>query len=155
MKTITGQKNIKESFNIALVISRFNEDVTRLLYEGAIERLKELAFLDENITTVWVPGAIEIPIAAQKLANSNQYKAIIVLGAVIRGETTHYDYVCQQVSFGCQKVALENQIPVIFGVLTTENEEQAFDRTGGKHGHKGRDAVNAALEMVSLLRQIS
>lgn len=155
MQTITEKKVIKEHFNIALIISRFNEDVTRLLYEGAIQRLRELAFLDEHITHIWVPGAIEIPIAAQTLARSGRYKAIVALGAVIRGETTHYDYVCQQVSWGCQKVALENNIPVIFGVLTTENEAQAFDRCGGQQGHKGREAIDTALEMVSVLRQIS
>lgn len=154
MKIITTQK-IKQHYNVALVVSRFNEEITTALYEGAIERLKELEFANEHITVVWVPGAVEIPLTAQRLARADGYEAIICLGAVIRGETTHYDYVCDQVSMGCQKVALENDIPVIFGILTTENEEQARDRIGGKHGHKGRDAVDAALEMVSVLRQIS
>lgn len=153
MQTIHAYK-IKEHFNVGLVVSRFNEAVTRRLYEGALERLKELQFADEHITAVWVPGAIEIPLAAQRLARANIYETIICLGAVIRGETSHYDYVCEQASTGCQKVALENDLPVIFGVLTTENETQALDRAGGQHGNKGRDAVDAALEMVSVLRQI-
>jgi 6,7-dimethyl-8-ribityllumazine synthase len=153
MRIITAKK-LKEVYNVAIVVSRFNEEVTRRLLEGAVQRLKELNFSDEHITVVWVPGAVEIPLTAQCLARANNIEAIICLGAVIRGETSHYDYVCEQVSQGCQRVALENDIPVIFGVLTTEDEEQALDRAGGKHGHKGRDAVDAALEMVSVLRQI-
>lgn len=155
MKIITAQTDKPSHYNIALVVSRFNEEITQALYEGAVARLQELGFANENITVVWVPGAVEIPLTAQRLARADGYEAIICLGAVIRGETTHYDYVCDQVSMGCQRVALENDVPVIFGVLTTENEEQAHDRIGGKHGHKGRDAVDAALEMVSVLRQIS
>jgi 6,7-dimethyl-8-ribityllumazine synthase len=150
---IIEAKKITEQFNIALVVSRFNDDITYRLYEGAIQRLRELDFPAENITVLWTPGAVELPLAAQRLASTDRYAAIICLGAVIRGETNHYDYVCQQVSYGCQKVALENDIPVIFGVLTTENEEQALERVGGQHGHKGWDAVDAALEMVSVLRQ--
>lgn len=155
MKIITAQTDKPSHYNIALVVSHFNEEITQALYEGAVARLQELGFANEHITVVWVPGAVEIPLTAQRLARADGYEAIICLGAVIRGETTHYDYVCEQVSMGCQKVALENDVPVIFGVLTTENEEQAHDRIGGKHGHKGRDAVDAALEMVSVLRQIS
>jgi 6,7-dimethyl-8-ribityllumazine synthase len=153
MPTIAPQK-ITKHFNLAIITSRFNEEVTGLLYEGAVERLKELSFSDEHITSIWVPGAIEIPIIAQQLARTGYYEAIICLGAVIRGETGHYDYVCDQVSNGCQKVSLENNLPVIFGVLTTENQAQALDRVGGRHGHKGRYCADAALEMVSLLRQI-
>ncbi len=153
MQIIRAQK-ITEHFNVALVVGRFNEEITRLLYDGAIERLKELAFADEHITVVWVPGAVEIPLTAQRLARTNSYEVIICLGAVIRGETGHYEYVCDQVSTGCQTVALENDIPVIFGMLTTENETQALDRVGGIHGNKGREAVDAALEMVSVLCQI-
>lgn len=139
---------------VAIVVSRFNEEITRRLYDGAVARLKELDFADEHVTAVWVPGAVEIPLTAQRLARTKHYEAIICLGAVIRGETSHYDYVCDQVSQGCQKVALENNIPVIFGVLTTEDETQALERTGGQHGHKGRDAVDTAVEMVSVLGQI-
>lgn len=154
MSTIHAQ-DISKSFPVAIVISRFNENITKALYDGARERLTELAFKDDDITVIWVPGAIEIPLVAQELARKNKYAAIICLGAVIRGETSHYDYVCQQASTGCQQVALENSLPVIFGVLTTDNERQAKERCGGKHGHKGRDAVDAAFEMVSILAQIN
>jgi len=153
MQIISAQK-LNQPYNIALVVSRFNEEITQALYAGALARLAELNFADEHITVIWVPGAVEIPLVAQRLACSNAYEAIICLGAVIRGETSHYDYVCDQVSSGCQKVALEHDIPVIFGILTTENDEQALDRAGGKHGNKGRDAVDTALEMVSVLHQI-
>lgn len=153
MKTLNVQ-NIPDCFNVALVISRFNQDVTQKLYDGAIQRLQELNFKPEQITIVWVPGAIEIPITAQRLAQTDEFEAIICLGAVILGETKHFDYVCQQVSFGCQQVALSQDIPVIFGILTVDNEEQAFDRLGGFHGHKGRSSVDAAYELVSALRQI-
>jgi 6,7-dimethyl-8-ribityllumazine synthase len=152
MKIITAQK-LQTTCNVALVVSRFNEEITQALYEGAVARLKELEVADKNITVIWVPGAVEIPLVAQRLAQQ-AYHAIICLGAVIRGETSHYDYVCDQVSQGCQKVTLENDVPVIFGILTTENEAQALDRVGGKHGHKGRDAVDAAMEMISVLEQL-
>ncbi len=153
MKIIDVKKPIV-SFPIAIVTSRFNSEITQRLYEGAIERLKELNFKEEEITATWVPGAVEIPLIAKKLAETNRYAAIICLGAVIRGETTHYDYVCQQVSLGCQEIALSCDIPVIFGILTTEDEQQALERTGGIHGHKGRDAVDTACEVVSVLVQI-
>ena len=116
--------------------------------------MREQGFAEDDITIVHVPGAVEIPIAAQRLAQVGIYDAIVALGAVIRGETSHYDYVCEQVSQGCQHVALQNDIPVIFGVLTTENEAQAKDRIGGAHGNKGADAAMAAVETVSVLRQI-
>jgi 6,7-dimethyl-8-ribityllumazine synthase len=154
MMQIIRANKIDEHFNIAIVISRFNEEITQRLYDGAIKRLQEKNFPENHITVVWVPGAVEIPLTAQRLADSECYEAIICLGAVIRGDTSHYDYVCTQVSNGCQKVALDNDMPVIFGVLTTDNEEQALERVGGQHGHKGSDAVDAALDMVSVLRQI-
>jgi len=147
-------KNDQLTFPVAIVVSRFNEEVTGGLLMGAVSRLKELDFATDQVSVVWVPGAVEIPLVAQKLAQTKRYQAIIALGAVIRGETTHYDYVCGQVSDGCLRVSLDEKVPVIFGVLTTENEEQALDRIGGKHGHKGRDAVDAAVETVSALRQI-
>lgn len=151
---ILNVQNIPGCFNIAVVVSRFNEEVTHKLHDGAIERLKELGFSSDRITVAWVPGAIEIPLTAQRLARTGEYGAIICLGAVILGETKHFDYVCDQVSQGCQTVALANDIPVIFGVLTTDSEEQALDRVGGKHGHKGREAADAAFELVSVLNQI-
>jgi 6,7-dimethyl-8-ribityllumazine synthase len=142
------------SFPIAIVVSQFNAEITKALLQGALERLKSLGFSSDDIMVVEVPGAIEIPIIVQKLAGTHCYDAIIALGAVIRGETTHYDYVCQQVSDGCRQVALDCEIPVIFGVLTTENEEQAWDRLGGKHGHKGVESVDCALAMFSIMQQL-
>ena len=139
---------------IAIVTSRFNEDVTRRLQVGAISRLKERGFTTSQITSHWVPGAVEIPLVAQNLARTKKYAAIICLGAVIRGETSHYDYVCEQVSNGCQRIALDNNLPVIFGVLTTENEQQALDRAGGRYGNKGIDAADAALEMIQVLQKL-
>lgn len=153
MKILNVQE-IPGCFNVAIVISRFNQDVTQKLYEGAIQRLQELNFKPQQITVMWVPGAIEIPIAAQQLAKTGRFEAIITLGAVILGETKHFDYVCQQVSQGCQHVALSHNIPVIFGILTVDTEEQAMDRVGGAHGHKGRYSVDAAYELVSALRQL-
>lgn len=148
-------KELENNFNVAVIASRFNEDVTEKLLEGALERLTELEFSDEQITVVKVPGAIELPVTAQRFAKTKKYQAIICIGAVIRGETTHYDYVCEQASDGCLRVSLDHELPVIFGVITTENKEQALARAGGDHGHKGRDAVDAAYEMVSVLSQIA
>lgn len=149
---LTDEKDAALTFRIAVVVSRFNEEITRRLLEGALARLKERRFEEELVTVIWVPGAVEIPLVAQRLAQLEKYDAIVALGAVIRGETDHYDYVCGQVSQGCQRVALENDIPVLFGVLTTDDEAQARDRAGGRHGNKGRDAVDAAVEMVAVLR---
>lgn len=151
---IVESKPIKANFNIAIVVSRFNEEVTHKLYQGAINRLKEIKFPEQHITVAWVPGAVEIPLIAQRFAKTNAYAAVICLGAVIRGETNHYDYVCNQVSDGCQRVALDNEIPIIFGVLTTENEEQALARAGGSHSDVGKESVDTALDMISVLQQI-
>jgi 6,7-dimethyl-8-ribityllumazine synthase len=154
MKIIIPEKTLKNFFPIAIIVSRFNEEITNALHDGAVERARELGFPENYIHVVWVPGAVEIPLIAQTLARSEKFAAIICLGAVIRGDTSHYDYVCQQVSFGCQKVALENNIPIIFGVLTTDNEEQARERAGGSHGNKGWDAVNTAVEMISITQRM-
>lgn len=132
---------------VAIVTSRFNEPVTTKLYEGCVQRLLQLGIQLSEQDSCWVPGAVEIPLMAQRYAKQG-YAAIICLGAVIRGETSHYDYVCQSVTFGCQRVALDFDVPVIFGILTTENDEQAFDRLGGAHGHKGEDAAQTAYEMI-------
>ena len=134
--------------NIGIITSRFNKKVTQQLFDGAMQRLTDLGVSAEGIHEFWVPGAVEIPLIAQRLARTKQYAAIITLGAVIRGETDHYEYVCQQVSYGCQRVALENDIPVIFGILTTENAEQALARAGGSHSHKGIESADAAIEMI-------
>ena len=156
MRVIT-QDNLpaKVSCKIAVVVSRFNASITSRLRDGALARLQEYEECkEEDITLVEVPGAVEIPIVVQRLARDKKYDAIIALGAVIRGETTHYDYVCEQVSQGCQHIALCHDIPVIFGVLTTENEAQAFARVGGCVGHKGIEAVDAAMAMISILHAL-
>ncbi len=137
---------------IAIIVSRFNQEITQRLLQGAKERFGEAGLSHDQFPVTWVPGAIELPLAAQQFAKREEFSAIICLGAVIRGETDHYDYVCQQVSYGCQRVALDFDIPVIFGVLTTENEEQALARTGGAHGHKGREAADAAMEMIAIMQ---
>ena len=147
-------KDLHGGFNVAVIISRFNDEVTQALYQGALELLYELGFTVEQIKVVWVPGCVEIPLVAKKLAKTKKHDAIVCLGAVIRGQTSHYDYVCEQVSQGCQQVMMAYDLPVIFGVLTTENLGQAKDRCGGKKGHKGREAVDAAYEMVSELQQL-
>ena len=148
-------KKHHKDFKIAIVVSRFNKNITERLLQGAYNRLLELNILKRNITTKWVPGAVEIPLIAQKFAVTKQYDAIICLGVVIRGETGHYHYVCQQVSTGCQQVALTEQLPVIFGVLSTENKAQALARSGGEHSHKGEEAAETAVEMIALIRQFS
>lgn len=143
-----------DQIQIAIITSQFNSEITSKLYEGAFLRLKEHGLEDSNIHSFEVPGAVEIPLIAQRLAMAEQFHAIICLGAVIRGETSHYDYVCEQVSQGCQKIMLEFDIPVIFGVLTTEDEEQALARAGGEHGNKGHDAADTALHMIQLMADI-
>jgi len=152
---IIDAKDSKTQFTVGIVVSRFNTEITRLLLDGAQKRLKEFGFSDNQITVVWVPGAIEIPVATQRLAQQGVFEAIICLGAIIKGETDHNKYVAEQASFGCQKVALQNDIPVVFGILTTATEEEAKARSGGAAGHKGREAVETAVEIVSVLRQIS
>lgn len=138
----------------AIVVSQFNSEITSLLLSGALRRLEEAGVSKENITVIHVPGAVEIPLIAKRLAKQKKYAAIIALGCVIRGDTSHYDYVCSQVSEGCQRVMLDEEVPVIFGVLTTEDERQAHERVGGVHGHKGVDAAEAAMEMAALMRKI-
>jgi 6,7-dimethyl-8-ribityllumazine synthase len=133
---------------VAIVTSKFNHEITDKLLETALFRLKERNVADKDICSIRVPGAVEIPLMAQQFAKQNKYDAILCLGAVIRGETSHYDYVCQQVSYGCQRVALDHHIPVIFGILTTEDEEQAIARIG-----TARDWVDGLFQMVSLLEE--
>jgi 6,7-dimethyl-8-ribityllumazine synthase len=139
---------------IALVVSQFNSDITEKLLHGTLERLQERGVLKTNLTIIHVPGAVEIPLAAQLLAKTQKYAAVICLGAVIRGETNHYDYVCEQISQGCQRVMLDLSIPVIFGVLTTDTEEQAKSRVGGSHGHKGKESADAALTMLTIVEKL-
>lgn len=140
---------------IAIAVSLFNETITVPLLEGCLARLQELGVDVSSVPVTRVPGAVELPIVAQQYARSGQFDAVICLGAVIRGETSHYDVVCQQVSQGCQQVSLTHNIPVIFGVLTTENSKQALDRVGGSHGHKGRYSADAAVEMVHVMESLA
>lgn len=139
---------------IGMIVSDFNDHITHELLNGAKSRCNELGITDDYISVFHVPGAVEIPLTAKLLAKSNQYNAIIALGCVIRGETSHYDYVCDQVSQGCQRVMLDYDIPVIFGVLTTENDEQAKNRIGGTEGHKGKEAADAAVHMMKIVDTI-
>lgn len=139
----------KEKF--CIVISRFNEFIGGKLLSGAIDELKRHGVEEENIDVVWCPGAFEIPLVAKKSALSGNYNAIITLGAVIKGSTSHYDYVCAEVSKGVAAVSLETNVPVIFGVLTTDNIEQAIERAGTKAGNKGADAAKSAIEMANLM----
>ena len=153
MKTINGQLN-SEGKKFAIVVSRFNEFITNKLISGAVDILKRHGTNEEDITTVWVPGAFEISAVAKKLADSKKYDAIICLGCVIRGATPHFDYVSAEVSKGVAMVGLSSKIPVSFGVLTTDSIEQAIERAGTKAGNKGADAALTAIEMVSLYEQI-
>ena len=153
MKKIEG-KLVAEDIKIGIVAGRFNEFIVSKLLGGAIDGLLRHDVKEEDITTVWVPGAFEIPLIAKKMAESGKYDGIICLGTVIRGSTTHYDYVCSEVSKGIASVSLESGIPVMFGVVTTENIEQAIERAGTKSGNKGYDAALSVIEMVNLIKQI-
>ena len=146
-KVVGGQEKY------AIVAARFNEFIVSKLISGAEDTLVRHGVPGENITLAWVPGAFEIAIAAQKLAASGKYDAVICLGAVIRGSTSHYDYVCAEVSKGVAQVGLQTGVPCLFGVLTTDNIEQAIERAGTKAGNKGADCAMGAIEMVDLLRQ--
>ena len=146
---ITG-KDLK----FAIVVARFNEFITSKLLGGALDALKRHETPEENISVAWVPGAFEIPLVAKKLASTKNFDAIICLGAVIRGATTHYDYVCNEVSKGIAQVGLQSGVPTIFGIVTTENIQQAVERAGTKAGNKGFDAAISAMEMANLLRNL-
>lgn len=150
---IQGSLQPQSRWKIGIVTSRFNHEITERLENGCYERLIELGIKPEQITRVRVPGAVEIPVAARRLID-RAHDGVIALGAVIQGDTKHFDYVCNSVERGCTQVMLETQRPVIFGVLTTDNERQAEERIGGSHGHKGRDAADTAVEMLNLLDMI-
>lgn len=151
MKTLEG-KLVSKEIRVGIVAARFNEFITSKLLEGAVDGLLRHDVREEDIHVAWVPGAFEIPFLASKMAHSKKYDAVICLGAVIRGSTSHYDYVCNEVSKGIAAVSLESGIPVMFGVLTTENIEQAIERAGSKSGNKGYDCAVGAIEMVNLVR---
>ena len=149
-----GQLTTQQNEKFCIIISRFNDFIGEKLLSGAIDTLKRHGVSDENIEVVKVPGAFEIPLAAQKFAKTNKYSAIITLGAVIKGSTPHFDYVSAEVSKGVANVSLQTGVPVIFGVLTTDNIEQAIERAGTKAGNKGADAAKTAIEMVNLFKTI-
>ena len=151
MKIYEG-KLVSEGVKVGIVVARFNEFITSKLLAGAIDGLKRHEVAEEDIEVAWVPGAFEIPLIASKMAKSGKYDAVLCLGAVIRGSTGHYDYVCSEVSKGIASVSLQSGVPVMFGVLTTENIEQAIERAGTKAGNKGFDCAVSAIEMVNLLR---
>lgn len=153
MKLYEG-KLVSNNIKVGIVAARFNEFITSKLLGGALDGLKRHNVEEDNIEVAWVPGAFEIPLIASKMAKSKKYDAIICLGAVIRGNTTHYDYVCSEVSKGIAQVSLSSDIPVMFGVLTTENIEQAIERAGTKSGNKGFDCAVGAIEMINLIREI-
>ncbi len=152
MKVFEG-KVIGQKMKVGLVASRFNEFIVSKLVSGAVDGLVRHGVEDDDISLAWVPGAFEIPVVAQKMAESGKYDAVICLGAVIRGATSHYDYVCNEVSKGVAQVGLKTGIPVLFGVVTTENIEQAIERAGTKSGNKGYDCALSAIEMVNLMKE--
>ena len=145
---------VSEKIKVGIVVARFNEFITSKLLGGAVDALKRENVNDDDIDVAWVPGAFEIPLIADKMAKSGKYDAVICLGAVIRGSTSHYDYVCAEVSKGVAQVSLNSGIPVMFGVLTTDNIEQAIERAGTKAGNKGFECAQGAIEMVNLIRKL-
>ncbi|SFL87501.1 6,7-dimethyl-8-ribityllumazine synthase [Pelosinus propionicus] len=153
VRFIEGQL-VAEGLKIGVVVARFNEFINSKLLDGALDGLKRHGVKEDDIEVAWVPGAFEIPLVAQKMANSNKYQAVICLGTVIRGSTSHYDYVCAEVSKGVAHVGMATGVPTIFGVLTTESIEQAIERAGTKAGNKGFESAVTAIEMANLLRQI-
>lgn len=154
MKTYSANLVANENMKIAIVAARFNEFITSKLLSGALDGLTRHGVADENIAVAWTPGAFEIPLVAAKMAKSGNYDAVICLGAVIRGTTDHYDYVCAEVSKGIATVSLAAEVPVLFGVLTCDTLEQAIERAGTKAGNKGYDCAVSAIEMANLLKEL-
>lgn len=153
MKIFEG-KLVSQDIKVGIVCARFNEFIVGKLLSGAQDALARHDVRDEDIEVAWVPGAFEIPLIAKKMAGSGRYDAVICLGAVIRGNTSHYDLVCNEVAKGIAQVALSSDIPVLFGIVTTDNIEQAIERAGTKAGNKGYDAAVSAIEMVNLVKEI-
>ena len=153
MNIIEGKLNA-QGMKVAVVVGRFNEFISSKLLDGAVDSLKRHGMDEDNIDVAWVPGSFEIPLTAKKLAAKEKYDGVIALGAVIRGETPHFDYVSAEVSKGIAKAGLDSEKPVIFGVLTTDTIEQAISRAGTKSGNKGADAAVSFIEMVSLFKEI-
>lgn len=154
MNLIEGKLVAKKGMKVGIVAARFNEVIVNKLVGGAVDGLVRHGVETENISTAWVPGAFEIPLIAQKMAESGKYDAVIALGAVIRGSTSHYDLVCNEAAKGIAQASLKTGIPVLFGVITTENIEQAIERAGSKAGNKGYDCALSAIEMVNLVDQL-
>ena len=154
IQVLEGKVVAPEGMKAAIVASRINEIIVSKLLSGAVDGLVRHGVAEENITAAWVPGAFEIPLIASKMAKSGKYDAVICVGAVIRGDTSHYDYVCSEVSKGIAQTGLAAGVPVLFGIVTTENIEQAIARAGSKAGNKGYDCALSAIEMVNLARQL-
>lgn len=155
INTLEGKVVAPSGMRVGIVASRFNSFIVQKLLDGAVDGLVRHGVEERNIDAAWVPGAFELPVIAQKMAESDQYDAIICVGAVIRGATTHYDLVAGETAKGIAQVGLKTGKPVLFGVITTENIEQAIERAGSKAGNKGYDCALSAIEMVNLIRQIS
>lgn len=155
MKNVYEGNLVGTGLKVGIVVGRFNEFITSKLLSGAIDGLKRHGVDEQNIDVAWVPGAFEIPIVAKTMAQSDKYDAVIALGTVIRGATSHFDYVCNEVAKGVSQAALSSNVPVIFGVLTTDTIEQAIERAGTKAGNKGWDAAVSAIEMANLMKQIT
>lgn len=153
MKVYEGSV-VGKQIKVGIVAARFNEFIVGKLVSGALDGLKRHDVAEEDIELAWVPGAFEIPMIAKRMVKSEKYDAVICLGAVIRGATTHYDYVCNEVAKGIAQVGLQTEVPVAFGIVTTENIEQAIERAGTKSGNKGYDAATTVIEMVNLIRAI-
>ncbi len=151
---IEGNLYANTSDKFCIIVSRFNEFISSKLLAGALDSFVRLGVEENNVDVIWVPGAFEIPLMAKKAAQTKKYCAIVTLGAVIKGSTSHYDYVCAEVSKGVASVSLSEGLPVIFGVLTTDNIEQAIERAGTKAGNKGADAAKAAIEMANLIANL-
>ena len=152
---IEGKLYASENDKFCIVVSRFNDFIGKKLLEGAVDTFKRLNVKDENIDVIYTPGAFEIPLMAQYAAKSNKYNAIVALGAIIKGSTSHYDYVCAELSKGIASVSMNTGVPVLFGVLTTDNIEQAIERAGTKAGNKGADCAKAAIEMANVIKKIN
>ena len=154
MVQVKEGKLIGSGIKVGIVVARFNEFICSRLLGGAYDALKRHGVADDDITTAWVPGSFEIPLIAQKMAESGKYDAVICLGAVIRGATSHYDLVCNEAAKGIAQASLKTGVPVLFGVITTENIEQAIERAGTKAGNKGFDVATGAIEMVNLIKEL-
>ena len=155
VNTFEGKLYASENDRFCIVISRFNDFIGSKLLEGAIDTFKRLNVKEENIDVIWVPGAFEIPLSAKFAAETKKYAAIVTLGAIIRGATAHYDYVCAELSKGIASVSMSTNTPVLFGVLTTDTIEQAVERAGTKAGNKGAQCAQSAIEMANLIKKIN